>query len=142
MVGSGAETHQREPLTLVGRDVALMLADERGRVEIMMLDDQGIAALKLAGLRELPQLEVLEDELFARTWPTKICLADTHGQKPKQSAGRMSRKKHLSYLRPDYYLPETFGPILPIRLIFSNLGAMRRGWTWRPTQRRRQPHAL
>ena len=75
-----------------------------------MRDDQCSAALKLGGLREQPQQEVIEDELFARTRATEFCF-DFAMRKIKQSAGRMFRPKCLSSIRSDYYLPETFGPM-------------------------------
>ena len=85
VVGRGAEGDQREPLALVGGGIAQVFADERGVAQVVMLEDESVAARELVGRAQQAELEVLEHELFARAGAAKLSFGFCHRRNPSKS---------------------------------------------------------
>ena len=69
MPGGRAPGGQRQPLALVGCDIADMLADQFAAVEIMVLDDESVEAFRFVRC-ERPDGQMFEDALFIRRGST------------------------------------------------------------------------
>src|SRR5882724_11095240 len=57
--GAGTEGDQGQPLSAVGGDVAKVLPNQRGRLKVMMLDDQTIEALDIGIFGQQSDLKVI-----------------------------------------------------------------------------------
>ena len=95
MIGRRAEADHREPLALVSGGIAQVFAHQRGRLEIMMLHDERVAAREIPRLAEQAQLAMFDAELLAHAGTPELRFRFGHARRASTTDQNCPEKKYI-----------------------------------------------